>query len=155
MEYKFAEADPKTDQATYKVNFEIDVKQPTRFSLSPSVLKVCLKGNGKITASVNGHFPILDDTIRWKYGTSRAAIKTDILPHNTCFELSSNAKSLVTKSVTEGLWVSVEGRSYSGLTLAVAQISLKGNALLVSMLFCFTDFCSLLYYDYCCIFQRL
>lgn len=127
IEYKFIEADPKIEHSIYKVNLDIDVKEPTTFTLNPSVLRVCLKGDGKITVKINGYFSVLDDTIKWKYGTNDSSITADILPQNTGFELSANAKSLVLKTVTRELWVSVEGRSYSGITLATAKITLKGN----------------------------
>jgi len=127
IEYTFLEADPTIDLALYKVNFEIDVKEPTVFSLSPPALRVCLNGAGKVTAKVNGYFAVLEDSIKWKYGTSRDSINNEIIPQNTIFELSADAKSLLVKHVTKELWVSVEGRSYSGLTLAAGQVTLKGK----------------------------
>ncbi|KAK3722586.1 hypothetical protein QZH41_010102, partial [Actinostola sp. cb2023] len=130
LEYKFIEADPSIEEAIYKVNFQIDVKQPSSFSLNPTVLKVCVKGDGKISAKVNGHFAILEDTITWKYGLSRKNIKTKIVPQITRFELSADAKSLSVKRVTEELWVHVEGRSYSGMASAIAQVSLKDQPFL-------------------------
>jgi hypothetical protein len=131
LQYTFAEADAAVDQGTYKVNFEVDVKEPTSFSLNPSVLKVCLNGEGKISVKVKGYFEILDDTIKWKYGWSRTSIKTEILPQNTRFELSADAKGLSINRVTKELWVSVEGRSYSGKPSAIAHVTLKGNPLSV------------------------
>lgn len=127
LQYEFAEADPAVDKGTYKVNFEIDVKEPTSFSFDPSVLKVCLNGKGKLHVKIKGYFQVLDDTIRWRYGLSRTNINTEILPHNTRFELSTDAKGLSIKRATEDLWVSVEGRSYSGKPKAIAHVTLKGK----------------------------
>ncbi|EDO47914.1 predicted protein [Nematostella vectensis] len=130
VHYKFSEADPAVDQGVYKVNFELEVKEPTTFSLSPGAMGVCLDGEGKFRLMVQGHFDILDDSLEWFYGPSREKAITRVRPENTRFELTADAMGLLVKRVTTELWVMVKGRTYSGFPSATAKVAIKDQPLL-------------------------
>lgn len=126
VQYTFVEANPKIQQNTYRGNFKLDVRDPMRLSLSPSLLHLCPGGRGSLKVQVSGGFKVLEDSIKWKYGRSENKINQEISVENPLFELSADLKKISIKEIQKDTWVRVDGSSYSGSANSVAQFKMKG-----------------------------
>ncbi|KAJ7340309.1 hypothetical protein OS493_003042 [Desmophyllum pertusum] len=127
VQYTFVEANPKIQQNTYRGNFKLDVRDPMRLSLSPSLLHLCPGGRGSLKVQVSGGFKVLEDSIKWKYGRSENKINQEISVENPLFELSADLKKITIKEIQKDTWVRVDGSSYSGSANSVAQFKMKAQ----------------------------
>ena len=135
LRYTFQEADPRIQQSTYKGNFKLDVRDPMKLSLIPSVLPLCRGERGSFRVQVSGGFEVLEESITWKYGTSEKRIKTEISLEDTEFQLSADLKKITIKEIKKDTWIKVEGSSYSGTVYATGQFKVKGKCLDVSFFY--------------------
>ena len=127
VQYTFAEANPKIQQSIYKAKFKITVRDPTTFSISPKVLHLCLGEKGTLTLQIFGGFDVLDNSIKWKYGTLKTNISREILADDASFDLAPDFRKVTLKAIKRDTWISAEGDSYSGHTMGFAQFKLKGK----------------------------
>ena len=127
LRYEFAEADTKIQQNHFKGKFMLKVKNPTSFKILPTVLKVCQGEKASFKLNVEGDFSPLDESIRWSYGYSRAAISKIIsLDDQLVRRISPDLRSLTIVAKTQDTWIAVEGKSYSGRAKAIGQLKIKG-----------------------------
>lgn len=127
VQYTFVEGNPKIQQSIYKGNFKLDVRDPMRLSLRPSVLQLCQGERGSLKVQVSGGFKVLEESIKWKYGRSEKKINKEIsLEEDQLFELSADLKRITIKEIQKDTWIQIDGSSYSGTTKAVGQFKMKG-----------------------------
>ena len=138
-QYTFEEGNPKIQQSTYKGNFKLDVRDPMKLSLTPSVLQLCQGERGSLRVQVSGGFKLVEERITWKYGFSENRIKNEISPEDPLYELSADLKKLTIKEIKKDTWIRVEGSSYSGTANAIGQFKMKGKC---------TDFICFLYFHF-------
>jgi len=129
VQYTFEEGNPKIQQSTYKGNFKLDVRDPMKLLLIPSVLKLCQGERGSLKVQVSGGFKVLGESITWKYGASEKKIKKEISLEDPMFELSADLKKITMKEIKKDTWIRVDGSSYSGTANATGQFKMKGKCI--------------------------
>lgn len=127
VQYTFVEADTRIQRSTYKGNFKLDVRHPMSLSLKPRVLELCKGQRGSLSIQVSGDFNVHEESLKWKYGSSKDKINQEISVDDLAFELSADLKTLIVKEMQKGTWVGVEGSSFSGKANGTGQFKLKGN----------------------------
>lgn len=135
LQYIFEEGDPRIQQTTYKGNFKLDVRDPMKLSVIPSALQLCQGERGSLKVQVSGGFKLLEESVKWKYGTSENRITKEISHEDPEFELSADLKKVTIKEIKKDTWIRVEGSSYSGTANAVGQFKMKGKCISFSVFF--------------------
>ena len=136
LHYIFEEGDSRIQQSTYKGNFKLDVRDPMKLSVIPSVLQLCQGERGSLKVQVSGGFKLLEGSVKWKYGASEKRITKEISHEDPVFELSPDLKKITIKEIKKDTWIRVEGSSYSGTVNAVGQFKMKGKCISYSVFFC-------------------
>ena len=135
VHYTYEEGDPRIQQSTYKGNFKLDVRDPMKLSIIPSVLQLCKGERGSLKVQVSGGFKLLEETVTWKYGTSEKKKKKEISFEDPVFELSADLKKITIKEIKKNIWIRVEGSSYSGTVNATGQFKMRGKCISFSVFF--------------------
>ena len=135
MHYTYEEGDPRIQQSTYKGNFKLDVRDPMKLSMIPSVLQLCKGERGSLKVQVSGGFKLLEETVAWKYGASEKRITKEISFEDPVFELSADLKKITIKEIKKNIWIRVEGSSYSGTVNATGQFKVRGKCITFSVFF--------------------
>lgn len=133
VQYTFEEGNPKIQQSTFKANFKLDVRDPMKLSVIPSVLPLCKGERGSLKVQVSGGFKLLEESITWKYGASEKRITKKISLEDPVFELSADLKKITIKEIKRDTWIRVQGSSYSGTANATGQFKVKGKRISFSI----------------------
>ena len=129
VRYTFAEGNPKIQQSSFQGNFKLDVRDPLKLSLIPSVLPLCQGERGSLKVQVSGGFKLLEDSIRWQYGVFENRFTNGISLQNPMFELAGDFKKITIKEIKQSTWIRVQGSSFSGTANAIGQFKMKGKCI--------------------------